>query len=312
MGLILALGLNPAWQRTLSFDQFEPGEVNRAKSVALSAAGKGVNFARAAKIWDKADCIVAQFAGGFQGLKLVGALDDEGIKHLTRKTASNTRICTTLLSKRAPRMTELIEPAGQVEEADSCALLKASASLLSKSDALAICGSCPPGVDASFYGSLAKLASDWDKFILVDSVFASEQVFPHLKYGILKLNLDEIRILTRTRSHLKALRECRRAWGIHSVAATDGPRRAFLAGDKGLWTYSLPRLKGLESPLGAGDTCSAVTLSELLAGSEPSEAFALGLAAASASCLDSRCAVFAKDAALEIRGRIDVKFAPWM
>jgi len=46
------------------------------------------------------------------------------------------------------------------------------------------------------------------------------------------------------------------------------------------------------SPLGSGDTASAVFFSEYLAGKPPVEAFASGLAAASASCLTPRCGEF--------------------
>ena len=312
MGLILALGLNPAWQRTLEFDHFKPGKVNRAESVSYCAAGKGANFARAVKTWGKADCIVAQFAGGYPGLKLLGGLDEEGIKHLTRKVDAPTRICTTLLSGAKPRMTELIEPSGIVPEIDAEALLKAALAILMKADGLAICGTYPPGIDESFYEKMVRAANELDKFILVDSVMASKQVFPHLKYGILKLNLDELRSLSGERSSGKALRKCRADYGIASVAATDGPRKAFLADESGVWTYELPKLDAVENPLGAGDTCSAVTLSELLEGTPHQEAFALGLAAASASCLDRRCAVYSKDAALEIRARTHVNFKLWM
>ena len=310
MALSLVLGLNPAWQRTLEFDKFLPGEVNRAKGIKLFAAGKGVNFARAAKIWDKTDCIVAQFAGGYPGLKLVGGLDEEGIKHLTRKVDTHTRICTTILSRTKPRMTELIEPSGKVAETDAVALLKAALAILAKADALAICGTYPPGVDENFYGIIAKQAFELDKFIMVDSVMATKQVLPFLKYGILKLNLDELRSLTKEDAPEDALRKCRTSYGIHAVAATDGPNKAYLSDESGIWTYKLPKLKCVESPLGAGDTCAAVTLSEFMAGTPAQEAFAFGLAAASASCLTRDCAVFSKESALEIKAQLHVKFAP--
>ena len=310
MALALILGLNPAWQKTLAFDKFLPGEVNRAKEIKLFAAGKGVNFARAAKIWDKTDTIVAQFAGGYSGLKLVGALDEEGIKHLTRKVEPQTRICTTILSKTKPRMTELIEPSGTVSEADAVALLKAAMALLPKADALAICGTYPPGVDENFYGILAKQAFELDKFIMVDSVMATKQVLPFLKYGILKVNLAELRVLTKEDAPEDALRKCRKTYGIHAVAVTDGPHKAYLADESGIWTYKLPKLKAIESPLGAGDTCAAVTLSEFMAGTPAHASFAFGLAAASASCLTRDCAVFSKENALEIKTQMHVNFTP--
>jgi len=41
--MILVVSLSPAWQRTLLFDEFRPGEVNRVRRVIETAAGKGTN-----------------------------------------------------------------------------------------------------------------------------------------------------------------------------------------------------------------------------------------------------------------------------
>jgi fructose-1-phosphate kinase PfkB-like protein len=312
MGLILATGLNPAWQRTLNLASFRPGEVNRAESVALSAAGKGVNFARAAKTWGRDDCIVAQFAGGYAGLKLMGALDDEGIKHLTRKVDAQTRICTTILSEADPRMTELIEPAGLVPDVDSTVLLKAAVAILLKADALAVCGSYPPGVGEEFYGTLAEAAAKTGKLTLVDSVMALNATLPHLTRGMLKLNLDELRKITGAASAQDALKAGLDVLKAPALGVTDGPRSAWFADASGLYSLELPALDGVESPLGAGDVCSAVTLSELLHGAAPLDAFVFGLAAASASCLTRKCAVFDKDRAYEIKAGINAISRPWV
>ncbi len=45
---LLAVGLNPALQKTLVCDRWERGQVNRAREVLLSVGGKGQQFSRAA------------------------------------------------------------------------------------------------------------------------------------------------------------------------------------------------------------------------------------------------------------------------
>ena len=42
--VLLVLGPNPAWQKTLFFDAFRPGQVNRAHRLEEFASGKGINF----------------------------------------------------------------------------------------------------------------------------------------------------------------------------------------------------------------------------------------------------------------------------
>ena len=110
---IIAVGLNPAWQKTLFFPQFIPGEVNRAVNVSLFPAGKGINFARAAKIWG-AEVLVSQFLGGETGSLIKEGLKQEKIKHLTVDVASQTRTCTTCLCGKSNQMTELIEPSAKI------------------------------------------------------------------------------------------------------------------------------------------------------------------------------------------------------
>ncbi|KAJ1720074.1 hypothetical protein LPJ61_006212, partial [Coemansia biformis] len=89
-------------------------------------------------------------------------------------------------------------------------------------------------------------------------------------------------------------------FSIGIVAVTNGPATAYLADGrtKQCFAFGIPDLlastalgagkyakPALLNPLGAGDTCSAVMLGHLLSGASAVDAFAAGLAAASASCL---------------------------
>ena len=76
MKKIAVMGANAARQKTLIFDRLCPGEVNRAVSMSEIPSGKGINFCRAARNWNRAEAVVIQFAGGDNGKYLVDAFNE--------------------------------------------------------------------------------------------------------------------------------------------------------------------------------------------------------------------------------------------
>ena len=97
--LILVCGPNPAWQKTLFFDEFRPCEVNRARECDFRASGKGVNFARAVRTLGIARPVVHQFAGGANGCALNAWLKDEGIEFVgfTARDTVRSRIVQRII-----------------------------------------------------------------------------------------------------------------------------------------------------------------------------------------------------------------------
>ena len=74
-----------------------------------------------------------------------------------------------------------------------------------------------------------------------------------------------------------------------------------------LFRISIPPIPGVCNPIGAGDVCSGVMLSELLAGIDPVQAFTAGVAAACASCLTQYAAEFDRAEALRIGGEMRIE-----
>jgi fructose-1-phosphate kinase PfkB-like protein len=75
------------------------------------------------------------------------------------KTASKTRICTTLVSMDSGEATEIVEPSGTVEAGEIAALLAALGAEREKRSGAAVpgvlvMGSMPPGVPKDTYGSI--------------------------------------------------------------------------------------------------------------------------------------------------------------
>ena len=290
------------------FNGLKIGEVNRAEAVFHKAAGKGVNFARAAKTAGF-DARVFQFAGGETGRAVCRGLEDEGIEHFTIfEDSAPTRTCVTCLCRKSSSMTELIEPSAEISEVKTADLLDALLEALPEAAALALCGTYPPGVTSGFYTEAVKGAVRAKIPVLMD---VCADIDAALKAGVtyLKINMAELfKISGEEGGALKAAARCMGKYPLKALAVTSGPERAILAHDGKIWEYCLPRLEKVLNPLGAGDTASAVFLCSMLEGKSPSDAFADGLAAASASCLTMECAVFSPETAKNIRRQI--RFQP--
>ena len=280
--LIAVFGANPAWQKTLHFKQFRPGEVNRASGLELYAGGKGVNFCRAAKCFGRCRTRLFQFAGGANGALHETELAREGIDCRSIRVAAETRCCTTCLDDAGSPMTELIEPSHAVTAAEAAEMLRALDAQFSEASGAAITGSLPDGTDPELYTRVAELAAKHKLPLLIDAL--SPGATAAAAEVVLKINMDELKKLTGEGEAAAALRCGAARWKHAVLAITDGAAAAYLAWQGKLYRYRIPRIS-VVSALGAGDTCSAVLLSGILTGEAPHLAFARALAAASANCL---------------------------
>lgn len=303
MKKICIVGLNPAWQKSLTFEHLNVGGVNRAADLDMLPSGKGINFARAVKTWEKADGTVYQFLAGDAGKKIRQGLWQEKISHISNETAGETRTCVTVISADDGIVTELIEPSPFAGPMAAGQLFRQLCTGLEQADALAICGTCPPGINEYFYAKAGEKARSLGKFILVDSC---QYVQTLLEEGadLLKVNREEICKLTGRNDLTDAMKEAFVQFKIQYLAITDGPACAWFSNGTELIRYEIPALEKVVSPIGCGDTCSGVMLSEILAGNDPADAFRYGLAAASANCLTSMPAQFDPEEAKTLYGKI--------
>ena len=264
--LIAVFGANPAWQKTLHFKKFRPGEVNRASGLELYAGGKGVNFCRAAGCRSWCRTRLFQFSGGANGALHEAALAKEGIDVCSIRVAAETRCCTTCLDEAGSPMTELIEPSHAVAATEAEAMLKALDAQLSQAAGAAITGSLPDGTDPELYTRVAEVAAKHDLPLLIDAL--SPGALAAASKVVLKINMDELKKLTGGTESASALRCGASRWPNAILAITDGASAAYLAGGGKLYRYRIPRIS-VVSALGAGDTCSAVLLSGILTGLAP-------------------------------------------
>jgi tagatose 6-phosphate kinase len=290
---MLAVCLNPAWQKTLFFDNFATGTVNRAFELRECGGGKGVNVARALRILGE-PVQVALFAGGLTGDLLLAELKQEGSEPLVVPTQGATRTCVTVIDNASGQVTEIIEPSEAIRPKEMTAMKRLLREAAAKADGVAICGTFPPGVPETCYADIVQAAREAGKPVLLDSY---RQVRPALAAGptILKINAEELRHLSGRVNLEDAAFDSLTQYPLQMLAVTDGPRPAFLFTRRESWQFDQPSLS-VRSAIGAGDCATAIMLRDLIAGAPPQEAFRHALAAANASCLTEQpCRFVPKD-----------------
>ncbi|MBR7139539.1 MAG: hypothetical protein IKD44_08335 [Lentisphaeria bacterium] len=287
MTKLIVLGPNPAWQKTLFFPDFTRGAVNRARKMETLASGKGINFCRALKCQGQSKFTLLQFSGGDNGSRLDAELQSAAMDFISIKVAGETRCCTTCLDENAQVMTEIIEPSFPASEGEVCSFLEACDRSLSGASGIAFCGSLPDGTDPDMYVKAAQLAAKHHALLLIDAFRDLDKVFAAAEKVLLKINKEELEKLSGEKGIEAGLKNVFRTFrSIQYAAITDGPADAFASDGISLARYTLPELSYVASPLGCGDTASAILLSELCSGTAFFPAFQKALAAASANCLN--------------------------
>lgn len=307
---LLAVGLNPALQKTLVFDGWERGQVNRARAALTSVGGKGQQFSRAASRVIPGRVLLAQFLGGENGARLRQMIGAAGVEQITVEVAGETRSCTTVIDTSRGEATELVEPSTPIPPDAVTRLAAAIRQTLERGtvSGIALCGTYPPGVDAGFYAGLARRKGG--ALLLLDSYKGIEATLATGAVDILKVNAEELRSFAATLQARPAKQAAPttldplpsaalavlNAYRIGWLAVTAGPKSAWLfeqphkaTSSRGpiawrSYEFRLPAIDRILNPIGAGDTVGAVFLAQLAAGRPAPDAFACGLAAGSASC----------------------------
>ena len=298
---LVVLGPNPAWQKTLFFTDFIKGAVNRARKMESLASGKGINFCRALSCGGQMPYTLLQFSGGDNGRKLDEALKNSGMNAISIQVSGETRCCTTCLDENAQVMTELIEPSFPASAEEVRAFLDALDKSLEGAAGAAFCGSLPDGTDPKLYVKAAKLAAQHRALLLIDAFRDLDEVFAAAGEVLLKINKEELAKLTGESGITAGLKKLFSTYpSLKYAAITDGPENAFATDGLSLAEYTLKSLPRVISPLGCGDTASAVLLAELCSGTELFPAFQKALAAASANCLNPTPGRYAPEDAAQL------------
>ena len=285
--MILVVGLSPAWQRTLVFEEILPGKVNRAMRVSESASGKGVNVARVASILG-ADVKLLTVAGGRRGQLLKAQLREQGLKARVVPVKSETRICQTLLAASAA--TELVEEAGPLTSTEVREVLHAFALAVRKADLVVLTGTVPKGCGDDFYARLVDESARRGVRVLIDAQKTQLRNALKRRPFLVRINRDELAAATDIECAgrkivLPALGSLMKR-GPHWAVIGDGAKSIYVSEMPGIRasTFTPPQVE-TKNPIGSGDAMMAGIAVALVRGQSILEAVQFGAACGAANAM---------------------------
>jgi len=294
--MIVILGLNPVWQKVLTFNRFDQGQVNRASSLVSFASGKGINMSRALNQLDVPNQII-QPLGGTTGRQFV-----ENARSFANlfsiPIAASTRSCTTCLDGEGGA-TEIIEPSPCLSSEENQQLLTLIENRIADATAIIIAGTIPEGIDLEALSLILK-----DREVLLDNF---QQLEPLLKNGVgssLKINAGELRQLVGV-AGIEGIKILLNSYPqLNHIAITDEANPSYLFTDSRFYEIKIEECWSMVNPIGAGDTSSATWTHYLSQNIPVLDALIKSLAAARASCLSKIPGQFSLPIAVEIEQKI--------
>lgn len=283
----LIVNLNLAVDKTALVPAFKKGRVFRLGGTITLPGGKGVNVARALRSLGQ-EAPLAGFVSGFNGRWIDAAMKKEGFKtFIERHQAGESRVCYTVVDARG-LATDLNEEGPEVPAAAQARFLGKFSRLVGQFRVTAVCGRMSAGLRKGFYASLVRLASARGCFTMFDT--SGPALAEALAAGAegIKINRAEFEELSGapyTPARLAAFFKKYSAKGLKTLIVTDGSGHTHAASPFGLWRVVPPRLGGLKSPTGAGDSFMAGFIFGFLRGYDFERTLKLATGAAASDCL---------------------------
>ncbi|MEU5074046.1 1-phosphofructokinase family hexose kinase [Streptomyces asoensis] len=260
--MILTVTLNTALDLTYHVPELRAHRSHRVGDVQERPGGKGLNVARVLAALGH-EVTVTGFTGGVTGRVVQDLLTrTPGVVDALVPVGGTTRRTVAVVDMRSGDTTRLDEPGPVIASAEWSAFQEAYEGLLAGADAVALCGSLPPGVPVGAYAALVRTARAAGVPVLLDTSGEPLRRGVAARPDIVKPNAGELAELTGSHEPSRATLDARRR-GAQSVVASLGAQGLVAATPEGRWRATPPhRVHG--NPTGAGDSVVAGLLSGLL------------------------------------------------
>ena len=255
--MIYTVTLNPAIDETLEVERLLPGGTHRILSRGRYPGGKGINVARALRVFAE-DCVALTIAGGTTGQELAGLLRQEELPCTVYAAPHPTRVNLKISSRGDGLTTELNAPGLLGEAAPAGRLREELLERLLPGDVVVLCGSLPQDLLAGWYRDLTAECRKKGAAVYLDT--AGEPLI----LGI-----------TAKPDCIKPNR------GVGQVVVSLGAQGALLATREAVLFAAAPTVTALNTT-GAGDTMTAALIYARLHGLTPEETLQFAVAAATA------------------------------
>lgn len=278
---ILCLAITPALQRTLFFEGFRPGQVNRSRRTLVTASGKGVNVALALARLGSPVRLVG-FQGGDSGRFIAQEMRSLGVEACWVETAAPTRSCHTLVERDTGQVTELVEEAAPPTDQEWAALDRLLQEQMKGCSWFALSGALPPGSPAGALDRLIRQAHAAGVQVIIDSQGEPLRACLPARPALVKLNQEELLRTAATAGKPSEAARMLLEAGARALLVTDGAQPAWLHAGGQAESFPVPKVN-LLNPIGSGDCVTAGLLHALTHGQPLREAVRFGLACGSAN-----------------------------
>ena len=288
---IVCVSANAAMDRRVYVDALIPGEVNRGRNSLAMPGGKAAHVAMAARsLGIEANWI--GFLGGAIGEQVEVELRKLAVDVSPIRTAASTRVNLEII-ENSGKITEVLEPGGNISPSEQTELLRLYSQNLSekwKGALVAISGSLPPSVPASFCGALVDIAKRAGSAVLLDTSGDALKAGLAARPSFVKPNRKEAEVLLgRALPDLQAVVTAAReiiSLGAQGAAITMGTEGLVWVESKDgpAWFAQPSRLKAI-STVGCGDTTLAGFAYAAMQGLTGEEALRFATACGAANCL---------------------------
>ena len=298
--MILCTGLTPTVQRTLFFDRFTLGSVNRAAKTFVTASGKAVNVARVLTTLG-ANARLFHAVGGDSGRFVAQSLATEGVSadNADAGDSAPTRTCTTLLFGDNTPTTELVEEAKPLAPEIIARVLRHLEAQILHARGVVCSGSLTPGAPDDFYAHVVRAGQALGVRVVVDAQKEPLRAALVERPFLVKPNRDEAAAtlgfaltgdaIKDARTAVDGLLEAGATWALVSL----GKDGSLLGGRESKTRYRItsPQIVAV-NPIGSGDSLTAGLLYALIEqGKSVPDAAVYGTACGAANALSQTSGV---------------------
>jgi 1-phosphofructokinase family hexose kinase len=285
---IVAVALNPAFDRTLQVPDLAIGGHQRGRLVSIQPAGKAVNAARLLAALGT-PCILTGFVGEADRDRFQRSFDKTPVRVEMFEVQGMTRENITLIDPKHGVETHIRDVGCPPTEEDIERLTRKLGILATKGSYVLFAGSLPPEMTADAFAGMIKVCREKGAYVAVDSSGPALEALKRLRgLWLVKPNREELaemvgRPIQSEQDIPPAAQALRKR--IDNVIVTLGADGAYLFSREGAWR-ARPHVEAqaIVKTVGSGDALLAGFVHGHAAKKRPPECLRLGVACGTAAC----------------------------
>ncbi|HUR12133.1 MAG TPA: 1-phosphofructokinase family hexose kinase [Flavitalea sp.] len=301
--MILTVTMNPAVDKSTETEKLLPEKKLRCNELLVEAGGGGINVSKAIQKLGGESLAIFPSAGA-NGKLLEEKLAGLNIKFKTISYTGNTRENIVVRETATNAQYRFVMPGTTLssKEADEC--IRMVKECQPKPSIIVASGSLPPGIDESFFASLARVAKETNAKYIVDTSGSPLKLAAEQGVYLLKPNLHELSNLVGKDSLDimdvdDAAMEVIHKGQCEVIVVSLGPAGALLVTSQGYEHIPAPTV-AKKTTVGAGDSTVAGMVWMLSQGKSLREAVRFGVACGSAATMNTGTQLFNRADAMKL------------